>query len=161
MRSLFRTISAAFLLAAVVGALVAGGAVAIDGPTFANESVTVDNDTYSVAVTATNVTNGPVDVEVYGISNGNETLETTTTIDAVNTSTTKEFSVNSTAYDSYRVVVSESDSVSQTQTVESLTIDTLVSGTGGGGFLPGTSSDQMSIAVLVLAAGALLVMKEE
>ena len=150
----------ALVALAVVGALVSGGAIAIDGPIFHEETVSVDNDTDSVAVTVTNVSNGPIDLTVSGVSNGTETVQNNTTIDATNGSTTKEFQVNSTKYDSYYVLLEESDAVTETQTVENVSVDVLSSGSGGGGFIPGASQVQ-SITILVIAALALLLMGDD
>jgi len=153
----------ALVLAASLLLVGAAGVAVGDSHEFANETVSVDNQTDTVYLEVENVTNGPVNVSVYGLDSGNETLVNETQIDAPpDNSTLIEWTANHTEYDGYRVVVKEDSTVDQTQnpqSVERVDVGTFDKVSGGGGALGSTGGSAAIVVVLIV--GVYLVMKEE
>ena len=153
----------AALLALVVLTSMAVPAVAQSGAELADKEVTVDSDTESVYLEVTNTSGDALNYTVYGIADGLSTEVDAGTISATSNDTARqEFAVNATEYDSYRVVVTEDASDSDSESAESIEIGTTVNqvdggggafaGVGGGGLINPTNG---LILVVVLAVSYL------
>jgi len=153
----------AALLAFAVLTSMAVPAVAQSGAELADKEVTVDGDTESVYLEVTNTSGDALNYTVYGIADGLSTEVDSGTISATSNDTARqEFAVNATEYDSYRVVVTEDASDSDSESAESIEIGTTVNqvdsgggafaGVGGGGLINPTNG---LIAVVVLAVSYL------
>ncbi|TKX86257.1 hypothetical protein EXE43_09430 [Halorubrum sp. SS5] len=138
-------------------------AVAQSGAELADKEVTVDGDTESVYLEVTNTSGDALNYTVYGIADGLSTEVDSGTISATSNDTARqEFAVNATEYDSYRVVVTEDASDSDSESAESIEIGTTVNqadggggafaGVGGGGLINPTNG---LILVVVLAVSYL------
>ena len=153
----------AALLALAVLTSMAVPAVAQSGAELADKEVTVDGETESVYLEVTNTSGDALNYTVYGIADGLSTEVDSGTISATTNDTTRQtFAVNATEYDSYRVVVTEDASDSDSESAESIEIGTTVNqvdggggafaGVGGGGLINPTNG---LIAVVVLAVSYL------
>lgn len=153
----------AALLALAVLTSMAVPAVAQSGAELADKEVTVDGDTESVYLEVTNTSGDALNYTVYGIADGLSTEVDAGTISATSNDTARqEFAVNATEYDSYRVVVTEDASDSDSESAESIEIGTTVNqvdggggafaGVGGGGLINPTNG---LILVVVLAVSYL------
>lgn len=129
------------LLAFAVLSSMAVPAVAQSGAELADKEVTVDSDTESVYLEVTNTSADALNYTVYGLADGLSTEVDAGTISATSNDTTRqEFAVNATEYDSYRVVVTEDASDSDSESAENIEIGTTVNQmTGGGGGVFGFS----------------------
>lgn len=135
----------AALLTLVVLTSMVVPAVAQSGAELADKEVTVDDDTESVYLEVTNSSGDALNYTVYGISDGLSTEVDAGTISAMSNDTARQtFAVNSTEYDSYRVLVTEDAGDSDSESAENIEIGTTVNqvmsgggvfGFGGGGGL--------------------------
>ena len=153
----------AALLALAVLTSMAIPAVAQSGTELADKEVTVDGDTESVYLEVTNTSGDALNYTVYGIADGLSTEVDSGTISATSNDTARqEFAANATEYDSYRVVVTEDASDSDSESAESIEIGTTVNqvdsgggafaGVGGSGLINPTNG---LIAIVVLAVSYL------
>jgi len=131
-----KKVGLAALVALALLTSVAMPAVAQSGAELADKSVSVNDDTESVYLEVTNTSGDAVNYTVYGISDGLSTEVDSGTISSADENDTarQEFGVNSTAYDEYRVVVTEDPSDSDEESADNIEIGTTVNqATGGGG----------------------------
>jgi len=148
----------AMLLAALVGIslLAVGGAVAA-GDQLADETVPIDNSTEEVYLEVTNTSGDAVDYTLYGVDSGGITTEVNAgQISATaNNTTQKTFAADTSAYASYRFVVTEDASDNDNETVESVDVGEIVtqSADGGGAILAGSGGllTPLNIIIGVLA----------
>jgi len=152
----------AALLALAVLTSMAVPAVAQSGAELADKEVTVNDDTESVYLEVTNSSGDALNYTVYGIADGLSTEVDAGTISATTNDTSRQtFAVNATEYDSYRVVVTEDASDSDSESAENIEIGTTVNqasdggggvfGFGGGGGLFSTTNILLGGVVLVVA----------
>ena len=153
----------AALLALAVLTSMAVPAVAQSGADLADKEVTVDGETESVYLEVTNTSGDALNYTVYGIADGLSTEVDSGTISATSNDTTRQtFAVNATEYDSYRVVVTEDASDSDSESADNIEIGTTINqasggggafaGVGGGGLINPTNG---LILVVVLAVSYL------
>jgi len=143
-------------IASVLAMLLVVGAVApaaaqtttTDTSPLIDQSVTVDDSTRAISVSASDST-AVLDVTIYSVVNGTETQVTTGTIDATNATTgTFEWSLPSDPAGEYRVVLDGGDAASTNLvTVEEQAV--------GGGVITG---DSIPISNEQLFAGALVLL---
>ncbi|WP_193365828.1 hypothetical protein [Halorubrum distributum] len=155
----------AALLALAVLTSMAVPAAAQSGAELADKEVTVNDDTQSVYLEVTNTSGDALNYTVYGISDGLSTEVDSGTVSSVDSNDTvrQTFAVNATEYDSYRVVVTEDASDSDSESAENIEIGTTVNqatdgggvfGFGGGGGLFSTQNILIG-GVVVVGAYAL------
>ncbi|SFR31173.1 hypothetical protein [Halorubrum sodomense] len=150
----------AALLALAVLTSMAVPAMAQSGTELADKSVTVDGDTESVYLEVTNSSGDALNYTVYGISDGLSTQVDSGTISATaNDTVRQEFAVNATEYSSYRVVVTEDASDTDSESAENIEIGTTVNQTsGGGGVFAGVGGGLFSLRngliAVVIGGGA-------
>jgi ABC-type oligopeptide transport system substrate-binding subunit len=125
----------AALLALAVLTSMAVPAVAQSGAELADKEVTVNGDTESVYLEVTNTSGDNLNYTVYGISDGLSTEVDAGTISSVDENDTarQTFTVDSEKYDSYRVLVTEDASDSDTESADNIEIGTTVNQASGGG----------------------------
>ncbi|SHG78094.1 hypothetical protein [Halobaculum gomorrense] len=159
------SLKGALLAGLLLLSVAAGGVVA--ATELADKTVSVNDDTERVYLEVTNTSSENLNYTVYGIADGITTQEYSGQISAAaNDTTRKEFAVNATTYDSYRVVVTENANLSGNETAETIEIGTTVSqsatndssggaifGGGGGGLLTPLN---ILLGVLAVAAGWLV-----
>lgn len=150
---------------ALLASVFAGGAAAAD-TTVINQTVAVDDSTQSVYVEATNTTQN-LSVELLGVHNDTETSLTNHTIASTSSTlwTYDAANIDTTQYESVRVLVTAPNATATNATVEAGTIDKVAAG-GGGGWLGGSSgiggASVLGLVVLVMAGGfAFLVFRED
>jgi hypothetical protein len=135
------------------------------GVTLANSTVSVDNDTRSVYADLAAGANSSVDLEVTfsGVdSNGNETELKTRSI-ALNASEERlveRTNVNTSKFDSYRVMVTAPNLNSTEATAEAGKVAEVAGGGGGFGIGGGVGSIG-TVGIVVIVAGALLVLRRD
>jgi len=149
----------AALLAFAVLTSMAVPAVAQSGSELADKEVTVDSDTESVYLEVTNTSGDALNYTVYGIADGLSTEVDAGTISATSNDTARqEFAVNATEYDSYRVVVTEDASDSDSESAESIEIGTTVNqADGGGGVFAGVGGGGLFSTTNLLIGGVVVV----
>jgi len=150
----------AALLAFAVLTSMAVPAVAQSGSELADKEVTVDSDTESVYLEVTNTSGDALNYTVYGIADGLSTEVDSGTISATSNDTARqEFAVNATEYDSYRVVVTEDASDSDSESAESIEIGTTVNqvDSGGGGVFAGVGGGGLFSTTNILIGGVVVV----
>ena len=152
----------AALLALAVLTSMAVPAVAQSGAELADKEVTVDGDTESVYLEVTNTSGDAIDYTVYGIADGLSTEVDAGTISAMSNDTARQtFAVNATEFDSYRVVVTEDDTDTDSESAENIEIGTTVNQSGGGGAFAGVGGSGLInptnglILIVVLAVSYL------
>ena len=125
----------AALLALAVLTSMAVPAAAQSGTELADKEVTVDGETESVYLEVTNTSGDSLNYTVYGISDGLSTEVDAGTISSADENDTvrQTFTVDSEQYDSYRVVVTEDASDSDTESADNIEIGTTVNQASGGG----------------------------
>lgn len=159
MRAKLNAALAALLLLSVVGA----GVVAAAGPTFADETLSVGDDTRSVYAEVENVSNSDTGVNasarvvVYGLDENSvatEVKNTTVSPTGANETAMVEQSVNATKYPEYRVVVSSDQTNTTVERVDVGSLQEVAGGSGGsGGFsLGGASNVQLLGGVVAVLA---------
>ena len=148
--SKLRTVGSGAFLLAVVGLLVgaAGGVAAADAEV-ANETVSVDNDTRSVYADV-EAGNTSVDLRVEFTANGS-TLGTQNVSLNASESQLVEQSVDGSAHDSVRVMVTAPNLNTTNATAE---IGSVKEVAGGGGGIGGAVEQAGGIGVVVLIGGA-------
>jgi len=165
MRSTVKSALTALLLLCVVGA----GLAAAAGPTFADETLQVGDDTRSVYAEVENISNNDsgvnatARVKVYGVDEdgfNTELKNTTVSPTGANETAMVEQSVNATKYPEYRVVVSSDQT---NTTAERVDVGTLqeVAGSSGGGFSLGGASNAQLLGVVVAALAVVGYIKRE
>lgn len=130
--------------------------------TLADKTVAVNNQTQQVYLEVTNTSAQSVDYTVYGVSDGITTQVDSGQVSAASGETTeKTFAVDSSEYDSYRIVVEEDGTDSDSESAESIEIGEIVQQSSGGAIFGGGSDGiftpmNILIAALLGAAAFLL-----
>lgn len=135
-------------------------AVAQSGNELADREVNVDGDTQRVYLEVTNTSGDALDYTVFGISDGLSTQVDTGTISSLDSNDTarETFAVNATEYDSYRVVVTEDASDSDTESADNIEVGTTIDqATGGGGVFGLGGGGGLFSATNILIGGVVLV----
>ncbi|KOX93221.1 hypothetical protein AMS69_10160 [Haloarcula rubripromontorii] len=129
----------------------------------ADKTVAVDNQTQQVYLEVTNTSGQSIDYTVYGVSDGITTKVDSGQVSAAANQTSEQtFAVDSSEYDSYRIVVEEDDTDSDSESAESIEIGKIVQQSSGGGGIFGGGGDglltpmNILIAALLAAAAFLL-----
>ena len=159
MRSTVKSALTALLLLSVIGG---AGLAAAAGPTFANETLQVGDDTRSVYAEVENLNNSDglnatARVVVYGLDENSVATElknTTVSPTGANETAMVERSVNATKYPAYRVVVSSDQTNTTVERVDVGSLQEVAGGSGGsGGFsLGGASNVQLLGGVVAVLA---------
>ena len=160
----------ALLLLSVVGAGVAAAA----GPTFADETLSVSDDTRSVYAEVENLNNSDgvnatARVVVYGLdedSVATELKNTTVSPTGANETAMVEQSVNASAYPEYRVVVSSDQTNTTAERADVGSLEEVAGGSGGsggslGGFSLGGASNGQLLGIVVIALAVVGYIKRE
>jgi|GEM_PF-2714123 len=130
--------------------------------TLADKTVAVNNQTQQVYLEVTNTSAQSVDYTVYGVSDGITTQVDSGMVSAASGETTeKTFAVDSSEYDSYRIVVEEDGTDSDSESAESIEIGEIVQQSSGGAIFGGGGDGiftpmNILIAALLGAAAFLL-----
>ncbi|NHN63816.1 hypothetical protein G9463_10975 [Haloarcula sp. JP-Z28] len=128
----------------------------------ADKTVAVNNQTQQVYLEVTNTSAQSVDYTVYGVSDGITTQVDSGMVSAASGETTeKTFAVDSSEYDSYRIVVEEDGTDSDSESAESIEIGEIVQQSSGGAIFGGGGDGiftpmNILIAALLGAAAFLL-----
>lgn len=124
--------------------------------TLADKTVAVDNQTQQVYLEVTNTSGQSVDYTVYGVSDGITTQVDSGQVSAADGETTeKTFAVDSSEYDSYRIVVEEDGTDSDSESAESIEIGEIVQQESGGGGIFGGGGDGLLTPMNILIAALL------
>jgi len=130
-----------------------------DGAEMLDQTVSVDNSTEEVWLEALDTSGDSLNYEVLGVSDGQTTEVDTGTISSASDAeeaTRLTWAADSSAYDSYRVIVTEDPSDADTESAESLQIGTTVSqAAGGGGFFGGGGSGLFSTSNILIGVALL------
>lgn len=147
----------AALVALALLTSVAMPAVAQSGFELADRSVSVNSDTESVYLEVTNTSGDAVNYTVYGISDGLSTEVDAGTISSADENDTarQEFGANATAYDEYRILVTEDASDSDEESADNIEIGTTVNQANGGGIFGSFGGGGLFTATNAIIAFAL------
>ncbi|RLM34096.1 MULTISPECIES: hypothetical protein [unclassified Haloarcula] len=121
--------------------------------TLADKTVAVDNQTQQVYLEVTNTSGQSVDYTVYGVSDGITTQVDSGQVSAADGETTeKTFAVDSSEYDSYRIVVEEDGTDSDSESAESIEIGEIVQQESGGAIFGGGGDGLLTPMNILIAA---------